>query len=240
MHREANSNAAAQQEKTTLASTGVDSQAKPAEQKPLSAGFLVLINLGMVVTGSMTTIFGKIIDQHVLMPKQGANGETIMVDTEFKHPLIMNLLMFAGESMLLIILALQLARDPVAAARHQKNKANPLIFTAPALLDTLGSFCNFTGLVLISASTFQIMKMLCMVFVVLLSVTVMQKRYTILQYLSLGLVVCGLLFVSLMDIWGAKQGADQSGRHHNDQHSIIVGMLALIAGQFFHASHAIL
>ena len=53
------------------------------------------------------------------------------------------------------------------------------MLAAPALLDTMGSFLNFTGLALISASTFQIMKMLCMVFVVLLSVTVLRKRYSL-------------------------------------------------------------
>ena len=77
-----------------------------------------------------------------------------MEETEFRHPLIMNLLMFCGEAILLIALYIKLARDPVAAAKHQKNKINPFVFSAPALLDTLGSFLNFTGLMLISASTF--------------------------------------------------------------------------------------
>jgi len=81
-------------------------------------------------------------------------GETILVETEFKHPLIMNLLMFSGESILLLVLAYQLSKDPVAAARHQKNKVNPMVFSAPALLDVIGSFLNFTGLALISASTY--------------------------------------------------------------------------------------
>lgn len=81
-----------------------------------------------------------------------------------------------------------------------KNKVNPIIFSAPALLDTLGSFLNFTGLVLISASTYQIMKMLTMVFVVLLSITVLRKRYSIIQYMAVTLVVAGLLLVTLFDI----------------------------------------
>ena len=79
---------------------------------------------------------------------------------------------------------------------------NPLVFSAPALLDTLGSFLNFTGLALISASTYQIMKMLTMVFVVLLSVTVLRKQYSIIQYLAVALVMAGLLFVSFFDVYG--------------------------------------
>ena len=50
------------------------------------------------------------------MPKETKNGETEMVETSFRHPLIMNLLMFSGEAILLLVLALQLSKDPVAAA----------------------------------------------------------------------------------------------------------------------------
>lgn len=192
----------------------------------------------MVLAGSLATIFGKIIDQKVVLPKLMADGETQMVETEFKHPLIMNLLMFSGESILLLVLALQLSRDSEAAQAHQKNKANPLIFATPALLDTIASFLNFTGLALISASTYQILKMLTMIFVVLLSVTVMQKRYSLVQYLSVALVVCGLLWVSMIDI--ARSEGDSAGTRHQDKHTIIIGMLAMLGGQFFHASHAIL
>merc|ERR1711871_1117374 len=111
----------------------------------------------------------------------------------------MNLLMFGGESLLLIALAIQLSKDPVAATRHQKNRVNPMIFSAPALLDTLGSFLNFTGLSLISASTYQIMRMLCMVFTVILSVTVLRKRYSWIHYLSVAVIVCGLTCVTMFD-----------------------------------------
>ena len=177
----------------------VDTSGKPSSQTP-SSWFLLMINIGMIMAGSMTTIFGKIIDQRVALPKAGVTGKVELVETEFKHPLIMNLLMFAGESILLLVLSIQLSKDPAAAARHMKNKVNPIIFSAPALLDTLGSFLNFTGLVLISASTYQIMKMLTMVFVVLLSITVLRKRYSIIQYLAVILVVAGLLLVTLFDI----------------------------------------
>jgi hypothetical protein len=48
------------------------------------------------------------------MPKEvnGAESTTQWYETEFKHPLLMNLLMFSGEAMLLILLNLQLAKDP--------------------------------------------------------------------------------------------------------------------------------
>ena len=71
----------------------------------------------MVIAGSMSTIFGKIMDQKIMMPKDNPEtGSTEMVETEFKHPLIMNLLMFSGEAILLLLLQIQLSKDPVAAA----------------------------------------------------------------------------------------------------------------------------
>lgn len=44
------------------------------------------------------------------------------------------------------------------------------------------------------------MKMLCMVFVVLLSVTVLSKRYSMIQYISVGVIICGLTIVTMMDL----------------------------------------
>ena len=100
------------------------------------------------------------------------------METEFKHPLFMNLLMFIGETSLLLVLHYQLKRDPIAAANHAKNKVSPLTFVAPAALDTFGSFLNFTGLAYISASSYQILKMLCMPLVVLLSVIFFRRTFS--------------------------------------------------------------
>ena len=203
MNRRENEQAAAYQEE--IKEDSEDTQNKPSDNQDVSSKFKVMINIGMIVAGSLMTIFGKIIDQKVELPRAGPTGEITMVETEFRHPLIMNLLMFSGESILLLALALQLSRDPVAANRHQKNKVSPLVFMAPALLDTLGSFCNFTGLMLISASTYQIMRMLCMVFVVILSVTVLQKKYSVLQYMSVVMVIAGLLAVTMVDLGNTSE-----------------------------------
>jgi len=167
------------------------------------------------------------------MPKENAEtGIMEIVTTEFKHPLIMNLLMFSGEAILLLMLAIRLSKDPAAAAHHKKNKMNPLVFSAPAFLDTIGSFLNFTGLALISASSYQIMKMLCMPFVFLLSITVMRKSYLAIQYIAILVVICGLLFVSLQDIWNADTASSDKAavKHHSEQKSVIIGMLAILGG----------
>ena len=166
-----------------------------SEAKAVSIKYKLLVIVCMILGGSFTTIFAKIIEMEVLLPREMSFDSQVpyLVSTEFKHPLIMNLFKFAGEAILLPILTFKLLKDPDTAYSHNSNKVNPLIFTAPALLDTIGSSLNFTGLVLISASTYQIMRMLAMVFVVILSVTLFRKTYTMLQYMSLLFIIGGLL-----------------------------------------------
>ena len=56
---------------------------------------------------------------------------------------------------------------------------------------------------LISASSYQILKMLCMVFVVLLSVIILRRVYNLAQYLALLVVIGGLTIVTLSDVYSA-------------------------------------
>ena len=88
-------------------------------------------------------------------------------------------MMFSGEAFLLIIFHVKMRNDPTAKARHEQNKASPFLFAIPATLDSIASFLNFMGLIHINASSYQMLKMLCMVFIVLLSVTVLRKRYSL-------------------------------------------------------------
>ena len=126
--------------------------------------------------------------------------EQVTKDVEFKHPLLMNLVMFAGEVVLLFLLQISLTKNPEAAAAHQRNRAHPCLFLTPSMLDVCGSFLNFTGLALITASTFQILKMLSLVVVALLSATVLRHRYSFVQWVAVALVVTGMMIVSLQSI----------------------------------------
>ena len=112
----------------------------------------------------------------------------------------MNLMMFSGEIVLLFLLRIHLMKNPEAAVAHQRNKAHPCLFLTPSILDVCGSFLNFTGLALISASTYQILKMLSLVFVALLSVTLLGRRYSFIQWMAVALVITGLTIVSLQSI----------------------------------------
>ena len=110
--------------------------------------------------------------------------------------------MFFGEACLLLVLRCKLSKDKVAKAAHEHNKISPFVFALPALIDTYGVYLNLTGLALISASSFQMLKMLSTVFVVILSVTVLKKSYNKMQYFAITLVLGGLTIVALTDVYG--------------------------------------
>ena len=111
------------------------------------------------------------------------------------------------------------------------------------MLDTFGSFLNFTGLMLISASSYQILKMLCMVFVVLLSVIVFRRIYSLTQYLALLVVISGLTIVTLSDVFAASSSPttnpDNFNENKNDYSLVSLGIICVVFGSLFHAIQSI-
>jgi drug/metabolite transporter (DMT)-like permease len=103
---------------------------------------------------------------------------------------------------------------------------------------------NFTGLTLISASTYQILKMLCLVFIAILSIIIFKRRYLISQWLAMLAVIFGLSIVSFQSISsvgdeslsGSLSLAEKNAKHHQ----VIVGVTLMICGQFLHASQAVI
>ena len=89
------------------------------------------------------------------------------------------------------------------------------------------------------------MKMSIMLFVVFFSVTMLDKRYSLFQYLSLAVVIVGLLIVTIVDI---RQSEDydnllfdgEAKVFSSEEHLVIIGMLCLLGGQLFMALLVIL
>jgi len=160
---------------------------------------LLMLSVFMVIGGSCATIFGKLMGQEILMD----SGELVA----FKHPLVMNLLMFLGEALLLIVYKMMQLKDPRIAELQSALEMNPCWFMLPATLDVCGSFLNFTGLLVITASSYQILKMLSMVFVVLISILVFRRRYGLQQWIAIFLVIIGLGIVVLVSV-GSQTSED--------------------------------
>lgn len=70
----------------------------------------------MVLSGSATTIFAKVVNQPVPLANYLTDdGEIVTLTTSFSHPLLMILLKFVAESCLLLLLACRLGKDPESA-----------------------------------------------------------------------------------------------------------------------------
>ena len=70
-------------------------------------------------------------------------------------------------------------------------------------MDTLGSFLNWTGVYLISASSYAMFRMFQMVAVVFISVSLLDRFYSRTQYLALCIVIVGFVIVGLMDVYNS-------------------------------------
>ena len=84
----------------------VDMERTSSKPSTPSLWFILMITIGMVTAGSLATILGKVMDQKVMIPdsNDSVGGSMSMIETEFKHPLLMNFLMFCGEASLLFVL----------------------------------------------------------------------------------------------------------------------------------------
>ena len=168
---------------------------KESHSNAKSSLFIVSVMAGMVITGSGSTIILKLtMSSEVHMTIDG-----VEVIAEFDHPFFMCLLMFIGQTSLFLPHFYYLWIDPVYVKRHELNKANPLLFALPALLECFGAFLTFKGLMLVCASTYQMLQMLSMVFVVLISATVLRQSYSLAQYIAVLIVIGGLTVVTIFD-----------------------------------------
>lgn len=105
--------------------------------------------------------------------------------------------MFTGEALLLPLHMLIKKRTTCKPEQITQDQASPLVFAIPAAIDVLASSCNFLGLYLLAASTFMMLKMLLLLFLALLSIGVFGRKYDLAQWLSMFIVVSGLVLVAL-------------------------------------------
>ena len=76
-----------------------------------------------------------------------------------------------------------------------------------------------------------------MVFVVMLSVLVFRKSYSVIQYLAVLTVILGLTVVTLADIY--KSGNSSSDVDAKNASLVLLGVVCMIVGQLFHACQMI-
>jgi len=118
--------------------------------------------------------------------------------------------MFIGEAFLLVVYKITQLKDPRIAEIQSAQEINPCWCMLPACLEVCGSFLSFAGLLVVSASSYQILKMLSMIFVILISILVFRRGYGLQQWIAILQVIIGLCVVCAVSILSQASEDDES------------------------------
>jgi len=151
---------------------------------------LYLFLFGMLMTGSMTTIFVKLQG----FAKFNKDGEK----HKFNHAFVQAFIMFLGEFFCLLIYGVyrlfqrykygRVDKIPdlaEATRRGYRTQVNILIFIIPAFFDIFATSILFFGLMLIPASGYQMIRGSMVFVVAIISMIFLNKRYHRHQWTSL-------------------------------------------------------
>ena len=140
--------------------------------------------VGMLITGSLNTIFLKL--QNV----QKYYNKDKEKHMKFNHPFIQTLFMFIGEFMCMGAYFYVYYKDkktygdinlsPQAIEAKKKGlrtDINVILLAIPACFDVCGSTLMFVALTLISASVYQMMRGLIVLFATLMSIIFLKRSY---------------------------------------------------------------
>eukprot|EP00927_Polykrikos_kofoidii_P039136 TRINITY_DN33566_c0_g1_i1.p1 TRINITY_DN33566_c0_g1~~TRINITY_DN33566_c0_g1_i1.p1 ORF type:complete len:467 (-),score=46.60 TRINITY_DN33566_c0_g1_i1:184-1524(-) len=209
--------------------------------------FIFALFLGMLATGttnSLTKKFqfescGKSIKHHTSVDASG-KANCPKGEEKFSKPWSQNLIMFFGESVVLILLCRkkkpEILGDLDAGAPSSVPRETPFwIFAIPAGCDVLGTGIGGIGLLFISASVWQMMRGSIIVFTSILSVTFLKRRFYLYHWFAVMVTVTGITmvgFAAILDEGGLNAGGGTGG-------STLKGLALVILSQCFSAFQAV-
>jgi len=151
----------------------------------------VVLPIGLLVTGAMTTLTMKAADR---------NG--------FDHPFVQAFIMFLGEVRRCRVAtrvadaaapSQVLCLVPLLAWDAGESPVPPFLFLPPALLDVISSSLMYGGLTLTSASTYQMLRASVVPFTGLLSYLILKRKPRPFQVCGMLLVLLGAVVVGFAD-----------------------------------------
>jgi drug/metabolite transporter (DMT)-like permease len=206
------------------------------EKPEVSKVFLYSIMSGMLITGTANTLIGKYVDIQQAPAESGIEGRCF----NFTHPYLQTTVMFAGELLCFVFLAIKIQLDRRAArqleimspganlARQIKMKTNinPLLLAIPASCDVCGTSLMFVALTMVPASVYQMMRGLIVPITALMSVVFLKKRQYRHHVAGIILIITGVFLVGYVSVAGSKSDGASSG-------SELFGIFLLIVSQCF-------
>eukprot|EP00347_Sterkiella_histriomuscorum_P020802 403336406 len=214
-----------------------------SKEPTLSRGHFALLMLLFLIFGSSVTITLKIqnssftrVDEDFV---QGRQRNDVLV--QWQHPFLQTLFMFSGEFLCGIIYKL-VFKKRVETEKHYyhqthvmpmpyKAQSNPLAYSIPAFTDLAASFLVFFGLTQVQASVYQIMKAFIVVYTSILSYMFLRRKQQYYHFIGIFMVVTGVVIVGVQAYYEAPKEQNSN---------IIVGILAILLGQLFQATHIVI
>ncbi|CAI2370816.1 unnamed protein product [Moneuplotes crassus] len=206
-----------------------------AEQ--ISPVLLYILMAGMLVTGTLNTVFLKFMNLAYYTDREGKS------DKQFNHAFFQTFIMFIGEFLCLGVYGIMYLRDKKkygdaslnpqaieAKKRGLKTNINVCILAIPACFDITASTLMFMGLTMIAASIYQMMRGLIVFVAAIFSIIFLGRRYHRHHWTALAFVVGGVAIVGASPVIFPNSDDDDDD---DAGKMAIVGIILVVVAQLF-------
>jgi drug/metabolite transporter (DMT)-like permease len=189
---------------------------------------VVAVVLVFLLAGTATTLLTKLSNKQVSV---GVDGDAHM----FEHPFLQCWGLSLGEATCIIIFLVYDAIKKQSGTlddskKDEDHKFNPLLFIPPAILHLTCRIFTFIGLLLTSASSFQMLSSCNLVFTSILSKIFLKKTLPWYKWFAIFIVTSGVVIVGVGDLlMEEKEGSASS------ESNPVAGDIFIVVGMLFYA-----
>ncbi|CEP22532.1 unnamed protein product [Cyberlindnera jadinii] len=187
---------------------------------------IVLLAASLIVTGCMNSIFTKYQDNQYVAP-----------DRKFEQPVLQTLQMFIGEACAFLFVLGKSFRgrpgeyEPIIGGKPPLPASKVFVLAIPALCDLCGTTLMNLGLMYTPVSIYQMTRGALILFVALFSVVFLRRSINRVEWLSLVVVVAGIVIVGLSGKQNAGSESVDSAVSKEASSKLVVGITLVLLAQ---------
>lgn len=206
---------------------------KSETKNKVAQSLVLLLMLGMIVTGSINTIANKL--QNI----------SSSLGKSYSHAWFITFCMFLGEILCFFMFMILQARkgedrdleeEMIGEDGEQLKEASPLHLTIPALCDFFGSTIMTFGLTMMAGSVYQMFRGSLIFFTAAFSVIFLKNKLYRHNYLALCIVIIGLTLVGLSSL---LMDSGKPERCKEEVKESYWGIILVVIAQIFSATQFI-